>query len=72
MHTRNTNDSAEAASRIRELRLSLGLTQAQVAAELGWHSRSRVACYENRLLPFSAAMEARIVQAIRRAAGRVQ
>lgn len=52
------------ADRIRALRLLHGLTAAEVAAAMGWHSRSRVACYENRHAPFSAAMEARIAQAI--------
>jgi transcriptional regulator with XRE-family HTH domain len=58
------HDHTERGQRIRELRLRLGLTSAEVAAACGFHAHSRIASYENGHTPFSAAMERRITDAI--------
>jgi transcriptional regulator with XRE-family HTH domain len=63
-----TQEPDDNAARIRRLRVDLGLTQREIARVLGqgW-SQGRISSYECRLLPFSAAMEQRIIAAIERA-----
>lgn len=62
----SVNDNA---ARIRAFRLALGLSQGEVARELGW-TQPRIASYEGRHFVFSAKMEARIMAAIQAAADR--
>jgi hypothetical protein len=53
---------------IRDARIAAGLTQANVAEAMGWHSSARTCLYEREHVPLTPAMAERVLTAIARAA----
>jgi transcriptional regulator with XRE-family HTH domain len=53
---------------LRDARIAAGLTQTDVAREMGWHSAARACAYEREHVPLTPAMAERVLAAIARAA----